>query len=320
MTALWGNRSVYRQIDAVIDEILYLRDVHGKRVISIVDDTFVQDRKRVKSFCDKLIERRAGIAWSCFGRINLMSPELLDRMAEAGCNSIFYGIDSGSPDVLARTHKMVRPESVVPVIRHSASVFDMVEASFIWGYPFEELEDFKMTLDLVARVSEFSPRVNVQLHMLCPLPNSPIHREYPGPLLEPEAEDRPWLLLPAVLLDPRATEIANLVAAAPDLYPGFYTLPTPAKAEKRRLLQQVMSKLNRTIGQTMIDPRIGRLLDEESPEIERDLIQSQSDPCEQIGTGLALSFFRRSRRRRGVGAHPFEGHRRATLVRQRNDV
>ncbi len=60
VTALWGNRSAYRDIDAVIDEILFLCDGAGKRVITIVDDTFVQDRKRVRAFCDRLIERRVG--------------------------------------------------------------------------------------------------------------------------------------------------------------------------------------------------------------------------------------------------------------------
>jgi radical SAM superfamily enzyme YgiQ (UPF0313 family) len=319
VTALWRNRSVYRDLDAVIDEMLSLRDDYGKHVITIVDDTFVQDRKRVRAFCDRMIERRARIAWSCFGRINLMSADLLDRMAEAGCNSIFYGIDSGSPAVLARTHKMVRAESVVPVIRHSASVFDHVDASFIWGYPFEELDDFKMTVDLVARVSEFAPRVKIQLHMLSPLPNSPIFREFADVLQEPEPEDRPWLLLPGVLIDPRAEEIGKLVREAPDLYPGFFTLPTPAKAEKREMLGSIMRSLDRTMGRTLLDERIGGLLERESPQLERELIEAETDPCGRIGVGLAVGFLRRSRRRRGVDDNPFEGTRGMSLVRDRSD-
>jgi radical SAM superfamily enzyme YgiQ (UPF0313 family) len=319
VTALWGNRSVYREVDAVIDEMIHLRDVYGKRVITIVDDTFVQDRKRVRGFCERLLERRAGLAWSCFGRINLMSPDLLDTMADAGCNSIFYGIDSGSPAVLARTHKMVRAESVVPVIRHSAAVFDHVDASFIWGYPFEELDDFRMTLDLVARVSEYAPRVNAQLHLLSPLPNSPIYREYPDALQEPDPEDRPWLLLPGVLIDPRAQEIGALIRSAPDLYPGFFTLPTPAKAEKREMLASVMRSLDRTIGRTLLDRRVGGLLERESPELERELIDAEDDACRRIGVGLAVSFLRRSRRRRETGCHPLSGTRGPTMVRTRND-
>ena len=129
--------------------------------MGIVDHTFVQDRKRVREFCRGLIDRKVGVSWSCFGRINLMTPELVELMAQAGCRSVFYGIDSGSPAVVARTHKMVRPESVVSVVRYSAEAFDNVEASFIWGYPFEELDDFKMTLDLVAECT------NSHLESMC---------------------------------------------------------------------------------------------------------------------------------------------------------
>ena len=150
VTALWGNRSVYRDLDTVIDEIVSLSQRVGHNVVGIVDDTFVQDRKRVRDFCEKLVARREDVVWSCFSRINLMSEELSELMARAGCRSVFYGIDSGSPVVAERTHKMVRPESVLPVVEFSAKLFDSVEASFIWGYPFEEFDDFKMTVDLAA--------------------------------------------------------------------------------------------------------------------------------------------------------------------------
>ena len=186
---------------------------------------------------------------------------------------------------------MVRAEDVEPVIAYSAEIFDFVEASFIWGYPFEELDDFKMTLDLAGRVSRWAPGVNVQLHRLSPLPNSPIYREYPSPLLEPEPRDKPWLLLPAVLLEPQAAAISRLVRAAPDVYPGFFTLPTPDEGEKRRLMSMVKRTLDRTVGATVFDPETARLLDEEAPEIERALFEAETDSTGRIGVGLALSFF-----------------------------
>jgi radical SAM superfamily enzyme YgiQ (UPF0313 family) len=319
VTALWGNRSVYRDIDSVIDEMLTLRDAHGKTSISIADDTFVQDRRRVLAFCARLIERRADIQWGCFARINLMSPELVERMAEAGCCSVFYGIDSGSPQVLARTHKMVRAEDVVPVIRYSAEPFAYVEASFIWGYPFETYEDFLLTRDLAAEVSRYAPRVNVQLHMLSPLPNSPIYREHPAPLVPPDAEDRRWLLLPPILLEEKASSLRELVRSAPDVYPGFYTFPTPSKAQKRDVLEEIVGSLNATIGATMLDPRLARLVDTDAEDMERELVESETDPCDRIGVGLAVSFLRRSRHRRQPGPPCPAGKRGAVMVRQRND-
>jgi radical SAM superfamily enzyme YgiQ (UPF0313 family) len=161
VTALWGNRSVYRGLDATVAEIELLRDRFGKRYIGIVDDTFVLNRERVREFCKLLIERRVGIQWGCFGRINLMTPRLAELMARAGCRAVFYGIDSGSQPVLDRTVKKVDAEDILPVVRMSKEYFDCIEASFIWGYPFETLSDFRKTLEIAAEAAMLAPTVNV---------------------------------------------------------------------------------------------------------------------------------------------------------------
>jgi anaerobic magnesium-protoporphyrin IX monomethyl ester cyclase len=319
VTALWGGRSVFRGLDATITEIEMLRDRFGQGMIAIVDDTFVLNRERVAQFCHMLIERRSNVCWGCFGRINLMTPDLIDLMSEAGCRAIFYGIDSGSQRVLDRTVKHVRVKDIVPVLKMSAQCFQNIEASFIWGYPFETLDDFSATLDVASEASLLAPVVNVQLHMLSPLPLSPIYREFAGQLVDPEPEDSRWLLLPAVLLDERAERVRDLVRAHPDIYPGFYSLPTPNKNEKRLQLDQVMRSLTRMIGSTVFDPRTALLLREDAADVERELLAAQSSATERIGVGLALGFFRRTRYRKQfeAGVMPFAGARGASLVRER---
>jgi len=319
VTALWGNRSMFRDLDSTVAEMELLRDRYGKARISIVDDTFVLNRNRVRDFCGKLLERRCGIEWGCFGRINLMTPDLIELMAEAGCRAIFYGIDSGSQAVLDRTVKRVRADEVVPVLELSARHFDRIEASFIWGYPFETFDDFSRTLELAAEASMLAPTVNVQLHMLSPLPLSPIFKEFPGQLLEPEPEDRRWLLLPALLLDERASAVRDIVRAAPDIYPGFYTFPSPAKRSKRELLERTMQALERMVGTTLFDPRIAGLLEHDDAGLERELLAAERSSTDRIGVGLALGFFRRTRRRAQANTDPapFEGTRGPGIVRER---
>lgn len=321
VTALWGNRSVYRSLESTIDEMEMLRDRYGKRTLAIVDDTFVLNRDRVRAFCKMLLARRSGIKWGCFGRINLMTPALVELMAEAGCEAVFYGIDSGSEDVLQRTVKRVHAADVMPVLRLSARYFDQIEASFIWGYPFETLADFKATLRLAAEAASLAPIVNVQLHMLSPLPMSPIYKEFPDQLLTPEAEDRRWLLLPAIMLDESAAVARELVRAAPDIYPGFYTLPTPSKLAKRRLLERTMRALDRTIGMTLFDEQVNRLIDEDDDATERRLYAEQRHPSDQVGVGLAVGFFRRLRRRGKScsGEQSLKGVRGPSMVRERSE-
>jgi radical SAM superfamily enzyme YgiQ (UPF0313 family) len=320
VAALWNHQSTFRDLGQTIDEMDYLRKVHGKSSIGIVDDTFVLNRERVKQFCRLLLESGLNFEWGCFGRINLMTPELIELMARAGCRAVFYGIDSGSPFILQETIKAVKAETILPVLKLSAQYFDQIEASFIWGYPFETLEDFRLTLELAGEASLLAPRVNVQLHMLSPLPNSPLYRTFAGKLLKPEPEDARWLLLPSLLLDERASEIRAMVEKAPWLFPGFYTFPTPDKQAKRDLLQQSMRVLDRTIGMTMLNESIGALLDEENGALEQELLHNERYPSDRIGVGLALGFFRRTRRRNAYHeADAFDSRRGPSLVRERND-
>jgi radical SAM superfamily enzyme YgiQ (UPF0313 family) len=286
-----------------------------------VDDTFVLNRHRVRDFCEILIDRDLRIAWGCFGRINLMTPDLLETMSAAGCRAIFYGIDSGSQAVLDRTAKKLRAADVLPVLELSARHFDQIEASFIWGYPFETLDDFDRTFALAAEASRLAPAVNVQLHMLSPLPLSPIYREFGAELLEPEPADRPWLLLPALLLDDRAARVRELVRSAPDVFPGFYTLPTPSKDAKRGQLEGALRTLQRIIGSTVVDRNVGRLFIERNHELEQSLLASAQSATELIGTGLALGFFSRQRRTTKARAGtPLQRARGAAIVRERADL
>jgi radical SAM superfamily enzyme YgiQ (UPF0313 family) len=242
-------------------------------------------------------------------------------MAEAGCRAVFYGIDSGSQPVLDRTVKKVQAEDILPVLRLSREYFDCIEASFIWGYPFETLADFRKTLDVAAEAAMLAPIVNVQLHMLSPLPLSPIYQEFPDDLVEPDAADRSWLLLPPVFLDERAVALRDMVRAAPDIYPGFYSFRTPAKPSKRKQLERSMSVLNRIVGSTFFDQRRASLLQEDDAPLEREILAQYRHPADRIGAGLAVSFFRRCRSRAAfdAGQAPFTGTRGAHMVRDRQD-
>jgi radical SAM superfamily enzyme YgiQ (UPF0313 family) len=311
VAAIWEHRSVYRDIDGAIDEMALLRDRYGKSSLSIVDDTFVLDVRRVEAFCRRLTERGGGFKWGCFARISLMTPELMALMARAGCRAVFYGIDSGSPEVLRRTVKGLDGKTVLPVLRQSAAHFEHIEVSFIWGYPYESLDDFERTIEMAGEASLLAPRVNVQIRMLSPLPNSPIYKQFQGKLLPVEPEDQRWLLLPALLLDARAGEVRRIVEGAPELFPGFYAFPTPAKQEKRARLEEVHRALAGTVGRTFFDPQLGSALAGERPDLERATLEAESSPARRIGVGLAIGYFHRLRARsadapQGIHAPPLE--------------
>ena len=84
----------------IMKELDDIVNVHGVRHVFFFDDTFTLDRPRVMELCQAMIDKQLGITWKTETRVDLVDPELLALMKEAGCVSISFGIESGSDRVL----------------------------------------------------------------------------------------------------------------------------------------------------------------------------------------------------------------------------
>jgi len=145
-----GYRS--RSAENVIDELEWLRDVHGAEGVSFHDDTLTFDRKRIIDICDGIINRKIGLPWGCSTRVDLVTKEILAKMAKANCNEVCFGVESGCQEILNALNKQVSPEQNENAIRWAKEVGMFVSVSVIIGYPGETKETVKQTLDLIHRV------------------------------------------------------------------------------------------------------------------------------------------------------------------------
>jgi anaerobic magnesium-protoporphyrin IX monomethyl ester cyclase len=95
----------------VVNEMEECYRDHGVREIDIFDYDFTYDRERVIAICREMRRRRLDILWACRSRIDI-DEELLREMKDAGCGRIYYGIESGSQEILdTGTHDRARHET-----------------------------------------------------------------------------------------------------------------------------------------------------------------------------------------------------------------
>ena len=94
------------------DVVAEMADAHGRfgvGHVSFLDDTFTTSRRWVLELCRTLAD--AGlpgrVSWSCLTRPDLVDPELLATMRDAGLGRVEFGIESGSPRVLEELGKGV---------------------------------------------------------------------------------------------------------------------------------------------------------------------------------------------------------------------
>jgi radical SAM superfamily enzyme YgiQ (UPF0313 family) len=179
-TSLWDHRVVFRSVESVVEEVRLLQGLCTKRVVLFQDDQLTLDRPRAVRLFEALSQANLGVQWKCFVRADQVDEGLLALMAQAGCIQVRLGVESGSNRILQAIHKGFTVEQAFQVARLALQVIPSVHASFIWGFPFETIQECRETLQWAQRFQEVG--CTVLTFLLSPLPNSEIYRDYTGPL------------------------------------------------------------------------------------------------------------------------------------------
>ncbi len=150
-----------------------LRDIRtvGSKHIMFIDDNIIGDPARTRELVRAL--KPLHIKWNAAASANIAEmPDLLDEMKESGCESLFIGFESISPDALRGVHKVQnradRYDALVEAL-HSRGI--MINASFVFGLDGDTEETFAATLQWVV-----AHRIEtVTSHILTPYPGTKLY-------------------------------------------------------------------------------------------------------------------------------------------------
>lgn len=238
-----GHGIRFRDIESVLREIEMIHQCSGRSMFLFQDDILPLKPSRFRRLTSGLRKLSFDIEWKCFGRVDLMTEEVMKEMDESGCVQVRYGIESGSNKTLERIQKGFTIEQAFDVAVTSLEYFPSVHVSFIWGYPFEEIPEFEETLSWVTRFEEAG--ITVLLFEFSPLPGSPLYQEhrerlvfsrdhYPSYVITGHEEVRMGRYQTDSTLDP----VYQLIVDHPDIFSGFYQYESTAELAKRQRLEQ----------------------------------------------------------------------------------
>jgi len=146
---VFGNMYRHRDPAKVAEELMHLKQVYHPEQIRFADDVFTMNRGLTLRLCDEIERRDAIIPFECLSRVDLIDEELLDRLKQAGCRRILYGIESGSQSVLHSMKKGITLEEIRNVSRMTKARGIEQYWFLIFGYPGEGGDDIKATIELV---------------------------------------------------------------------------------------------------------------------------------------------------------------------------
>ena len=161
-----GSKVRRRSPGLVLDEVEQIMGLGFDRM-NIADDLFASDTGRVKEICNGIKERNLKFAWSAFARVDTVNQEMFDAMADAGCDSISFGVESGCPEMLKRVRKGIKLEQAKSAVRMCKQSGMLAHASFMVGLPGETKDTLKRT-DAFARSLE----ILYGYHYLAPFPGT----------------------------------------------------------------------------------------------------------------------------------------------------
>ncbi len=158
---LTGEKLRTRSADNIIAEIKLLIKDYGVKEISFYDDTFTIFRKTVKETCEKIINEKIDITWSCFTRADFVDEELLSLMKKAGCHLILIGVESGDENILKNIKKYISLDKIREAFKIAKKVGIRTRASFMFGNPEETEETMKKTIEFALELDPDEAHFNI---------------------------------------------------------------------------------------------------------------------------------------------------------------
>jgi anaerobic magnesium-protoporphyrin IX monomethyl ester cyclase len=166
----FGKRLTYRTSDQIIEEILFLKEKFGIQSLRFIDDTFTVHTKRVVEICQKMIENKINIDWTCLSRVDTLKQEMIPWLKKAGCKRVYFGIESGSSSVLEYLDKDVDLSEHLQVFKACSKHRIETIGFFVVGSPNETRKDFLDSIQFAINADLDYITVN----KLIPYPGTPL--------------------------------------------------------------------------------------------------------------------------------------------------
>lgn len=173
--AVFGMSYRERSPENVLDEVEEAVSL-GYDHIHFADDVFTLNRKRMLRLCDEITSRGMDFSWECLGRVDSIDSETAKAMKRAGCERIFFGIESGNDSVLQLMNKNITTAKARRAVDAAVSVGLRTGAFFILGYPGETEETVLDTIRFATRL----PVDYLSFTMPYPLPGTALHERVKG--------------------------------------------------------------------------------------------------------------------------------------------
>jgi len=154
----------------VVNHLKHVVDKYRVKTIFFEDDNLTFDIKRIDAICDQIIQKNIKFKWETPNgiRADYLTLDLLRKMKRSGCQSVFFGVESGDQHILDDViSKSLDLEAVTRVAKMCKDIGLSTAAFYIIGFPGEKKEDMMKTVEFALELKK-KYDVGMLLHVATP--------------------------------------------------------------------------------------------------------------------------------------------------------
>jgi anaerobic magnesium-protoporphyrin IX monomethyl ester cyclase len=169
---IMGKRIRVRTPKNVVDEIKYALTKFRPTLFDFADETFTFPKARSMAICDLILKEGINkkIKWTAQSRVTLVDQELFNKMKEAGCINVDFGVESGNSKMLKIIKKGITLDDANSAVLAAKRAGLKTGSYFIIGHPFETVETIRETINFAAKLNTDS----VAFGIMVPYPGTEI--------------------------------------------------------------------------------------------------------------------------------------------------
>lgn len=152
----------YRSCPNISNEIKAIIQLSpATKSIRILDDLFLRDRKSIINACN-IFNAFPQIHWRCMAHVQsfINNLDMIGALKKSGCDEVFIGIESGSPEIRRKIQKAGSIEDVIRCVESLLQVGISVKGYFICGFPGETAQQINETVNLALMLKKIEGSLN----------------------------------------------------------------------------------------------------------------------------------------------------------------
>ncbi len=104
----------------------------------------------IGALSDRIIENKLDIFWLADSRFEpAFSPELSDKLSDAGCKMLYFGLESASERILRCMDKGIKKDNVLKICKYCTDAGIWAHLFLIFGFPTETHAEAQETMDFI---------------------------------------------------------------------------------------------------------------------------------------------------------------------------